>query len=112
MKPKLSLDAVLKDFFQNKERLADLLNATLLESDPFIRPDMVETMDSDSSSLVEVGRGRFNTAKRVRDKLFCIRMDNGTKVSIGLEFQSSVDYRMVLRIFFYTYDFFSREEKL
>ena len=112
MKPKLSLDAVLKDFFQNKERLADLLNATLLEGEPFIRPDMVETMDSDSSSLVEIERGRFNTAKRQRDKLFCIRMDNGTKVSIGLEFQSSVDYRMVLRIFFYTYDFFSREEKL
>ena len=68
MKSKLSFDVVHKDFFQNKERLANLLNATLLEGEPFIRPDRVETMDSDSSSLVEVERGRFNTAKRLRNR--------------------------------------------
>lgn len=68
--PTLSLDAVLKDFFQSKERLADLLNAALL---------MVETIDSDSSSLIEVDYGRFNTTKRLRDKLFRIRLDDDIK---------------------------------
>lgn len=112
MKPKLSLDAVLKDFFQRKERLADLLNAALLEGNPFIRPDMVEIMDSDSSSVVEVEEGHFTTGKRQRDKLFYIHLHDDKGFIIGLEFQSTVDYRMVLRILYYICDTLAREEKL
>ena len=110
--PALSLDAVLKDFFQRKERLTDLLNAALLEGELFIRPDMVETMDSDSSSLVELEEGRFHTAKRLRDKLHCIRIKKGERFIIGTEFQSTVDYRMILRMLYYICDTLSREEKL
>lgn len=111
-KPNISLNAVLKDFFQRKERVADLLNVVLLKGDPFISADMVETMDSDSSSVVEIEDGHFTTGKRQRDKLVRIGFEDGTKVSFGLEFQSTVDYDMIFRIFFYTNDFLSREQKL
>lgn len=111
-KPNISLDAVLKDFFQRKERVADLLNVVLLKGDPFISADMVETKDSDSSSVVEIEDGHFTTGKRQRDKLFRIGFEDGTKASFGLEFQSTVDYDMILKIFFYTNDFLSREQKL
>ena len=112
MGSRVSLDAVLKDFFQRKEKVADLLNAVLFDGDGLIRYDMVETMDSDSSSVIEIEKGSFITGKRQRDKLVCIRLEDGDRISLGLEFQSTVDYDMILRIFFYTSDFLSREQKL
>ena len=110
-KPKVSLDAVLKDFFQDRERLADLLNAALMEGNPFISSDMVETMDSDSSSVAEVEEGCFATGRRQRDKVSRIRLAEDKSFIVGVEFQSTVDYRMVLRILYYICDTLAREEK-
>ena len=85
-------DLYQSDFYEDKNRFADVFNGVLFDGREVMKPEEVETEDS-----VMVSHWGKNDGKKVIcDK---VRKWRGRYVSIMvLENQSYVDYRMVLRV--------------
>ena len=84
-------DLYQNDFYEDKERFADLFNGVFFGGREIMKPDELETEDS-----VMVKNGEEEGKKVICDK---IRKWKGRYVSVMvLESQSYVDYRMVLRV--------------
>ena len=85
-------DLYQSDFYEDKERFADVFNGALFDGREVMKPEELETEDSVTVSISDTGSGK----KVICDK---IRKWKGRFVSIMvLENQSYVDYRMVLRV--------------
>ena len=85
-------DLYQSDFYEDKERFADVFNGVLFSGREVMKPEELEAEDS---VLVSI-RGRKSGKKVICDK---IRKWKGRYVSVMvLENQSYVDYRMVLRV--------------
>ena len=85
-------DLYQSDFYEDKERFADVFNGVLFEGREVMKPEELETEDS---VMVSAGDSR-SEKKVICDK---IRKWKGRFVSVMvLENQSYVDYRMVLRV--------------
>ena len=95
MKDKLNTDVLLKEFWRNNERFADLFNTFLFNSEMILQPDCLQELDTDVSSVIEL-KGHTQTISRMRDlvKKTCNGMDF---VICGIENQNKVDYSMPLR---------------
>ena len=52
-KQDLKPDTVLKNYWNNKEQFADLFNAALFQGRPVIRPEELEDLDTEESSILE-----------------------------------------------------------
>ena len=52
-KQDLKPDTVLKNYWNNKEQFADLFNAALFDGRPVIRPEELEDVDTEESSILE-----------------------------------------------------------
>jgi len=50
-KQDLKPDTVLKNYWNNKEQFADLFNAALFDGRPVIRPEELEDVDTEESSI-------------------------------------------------------------
>ena len=46
-------DVVLKKYWENKERFSDFFNAVLFDGKTVIRPEELEDLDTDESSILE-----------------------------------------------------------
>ena len=85
-------DLYQSDFYEDKNRFADVFNGVLFDGREVMKPEELETEDSVMASY----RGKNNGKKIICDK---VRKWKGRYVSIMvLENQSYVDYRMVLRV--------------
>ena len=84
-------DHVIKDFFRNPKRFADLMNALLFSGQDVMKPNELQRLDSS-----EIVVGDFFSKERRRDAIMLwTRKDY--QVIMTLEAQSQVDYTMVSR---------------
>lgn len=49
----LKPDTVLKDYWRDNERFADLFNAVLFDGEPVIQPEELEDVDTEESYVLE-----------------------------------------------------------
>ena len=50
---KLKPDTILKNYWSNNEQFADLFNAVLFDGKQMIKPDELEEMDTEESTILE-----------------------------------------------------------
>lgn len=104
-KQDLKPDVVLKNYWEDNEQFADLFNAVLFKGKPLIKPEELEDMDSDESSILE-HKEYVKTFKIARDniKLRKKSVAYGVQLSIlGLESQEHIHYAMPMRVMGYDY---------
>ena len=95
-KSKTKPDTVLKDFWRDNARFADLFNALLFDGEGVIKPEELEESDTDVSALLKFS-GYAETVQKVLDVVK--KSVNGIDfVMLGLENQQLVHYGMPLRI--------------
>ena len=88
-------DAVLKNFWKDNARFADLFNAVLFDGEQKLRPEDLKEADVDLSSILKFN-GYVETIQRLRDvvKKTAYGMDF---VIWGIENQQKIHYAMPLR---------------
>lgn len=92
---KVKPDAILKTFWRNNERFADLFNAVLFEGQQVVEPEALTESDTDLSSLLKMN-GHAETIQKVFDVVK--KTAYGVDFVIwGLENQDNVHYAMPLR---------------
>lgn len=93
---KLKPDTVLKKFWRNNERFADLFNAVLFDGETVIQPDVLEEVDTDISAVLKLG-SYSGTLQKILDvvKKSAYGVDF---LILGLENQQNIHYAMPLRI--------------
>lgn len=94
-KNKLKPDIVLKNFWRNNARFADLFNGSLFGGEKVLNPDLLQEADTDVSSILKFN-GHAETLGRLLDvvKKSTYGVDF---VILGLEDQMKVHYAMPLR---------------
>lgn len=95
-KNKIKTDTVLKEFWRDNERFADLFNAALFNGRPVIRPEELEESDTELSSILRLDDS-METVQRILD-VVKKRMSGVDLVILGLENQQRVHYGMPLRV--------------
>lgn len=92
---KVKPDAILKTFWRNNERFADLFNAVLFDGQQVIEAEALTEADTDLSSLLKMN-GHAETIQKVFDVVK--KTAYGVDFVIwGLENQDNVHYAMPLR---------------
>ena len=92
---KVKPDAILKTFWRNNERFADLFNAVLFDGQQVIEAEALTAADTDLSSLLKMN-GHAETIQKVFDVVK--KTAYGVDFVIwGLENQDNVHYAMPLR---------------
>ncbi len=86
---------ILKDFWDDKERFADLFNAALFDGKQVLKPENLEDTGTDKSSVVKIGP-YVDTVKRVFD-VVKKTSDGIDFVIFGIENQQKIHYAMPLR---------------
>ena len=94
-KNQVKADTILKNFWRNNERFADLFNAVLFEGRRMIDPEALAEADTDVSSILKFN-GHAETLQRILDvvKKSAYGVDF---VILGLENQQRINYAMPLR---------------
>lgn len=94
-------DTVLKEFFRDNERFADIFNAVFFQGEEKIKADDLEEVDTDISHILSFKQLAISI-KHTRD--IAKKFVNGVLfVILGTEFQSHIDYGMPVRIMGYDY---------
>lgn len=95
LKTKITPDTILKNFWKDNQRFADLFNACFFNGDSKLNPDDLTEVDTDISSLLHF-HGYAETVKRIVDvvKKSAYGVDF---VILGIENQSKIHYAMPLR---------------
>lgn len=92
---KVKSDTILKNFWKDNERFADLFNAYLFQGKKVIRSEDLTEVDTDISSLIKLN-GHVETIQKIIDVVK--RSANGVDyVILGIENQSKIHYAMPLR---------------
>ena len=88
-------DTVLKTFWKNNQRFADLFNTVLFEGNPILKPNDLREVDTDVSSIINYN-GHADTVQRILDIV--------RKTAYGIDFiiwslenQEKIHYAMPLR---------------
>ena len=88
-------DVVLKDFWKDNERFADLFNAVLFDGEQKLHPEDLKEADVDLSSVLKFN-GHIETLQRLRDVVK--KTAYGVDFVIwGIENQQRIHYAMPLR---------------
>ena len=66
IKSKITPDTILKNFWKNNNRFADLFNACFFDGNPKLNPDDLTEVDTDISSLLQF-HGYAETVKKIVD---------------------------------------------
>ena len=92
---KVKPDTILKNFWKDNERFADLFNAALFGGEQVINPNDLSEVDTDVSSLIKFN-GHAETIQKVLDVVK--KTAYGVDFVIwGLENQAKIHYAMPLR---------------
>ena len=92
---KIKADTILKNFWKNNERFADLFNAALFEGEPVLKAEDLSEVDTDVSSLL-----KFNSHAETVQKILDVVKKTAYGVDFviwGLESQQKIHYAMPLR---------------
>lgn len=97
---KLKPDTVLKNYWSDNGRFADLFNAVLFNGEQKISPDELEDADTEESTVLE-NREYAESIRASRD-VIKIQKASGTLgvqlVMYGLENQERIHYAMPMRV--------------
>ena len=94
-------DTLLKDFWSDNDRFADLVNTYLSKN--FVNPDELTELDTDMSVILEHD-DHIDFSKGARDLIKTVKVSKKTGACfliIGIENQCYIDYTMPVRAFFY-----------
>lgn len=93
-------DVILKSFWRDNARFADLFNSTVFEGKQVLQPDMLAEIDTDVSGTIQTGNNDYISLNRNRDVM--------KKTAMGVEFaivavenQMKVHYGAPLRTMLY-----------
>ena len=93
-KNKVKPDTILKNFWKDNRRFADLFNTVLFNSDPVLKPSDLKEVDTDVSSIIKFN-GHIETVQRILDVVR--KTAFGVDFIIwGLENQEKIHYAMPL----------------
>ena len=88
-------DTILKNFWKNNQRFADLFNTVLFEGTPILKPSDLKEVDTDVSSIIKFNN-HADTVQRILDVV--------RKTAYGIDFiiwslenQEKIHYAMPLR---------------
>ncbi|NDO51047.1 transposase [Lachnospiraceae bacterium MD335] len=107
----LKPDVILKNYWSNKEQFADIFNAVLFEGRQLIRPEELEDIDTEESTVLE-HRKYAQSISAARD---CIKISKKSLtygvelVMLGLENQEHVHYAMPMRLWGYDYGTYKKQ---
>lgn len=88
-------DTILKTFWKNNQRFADLFNTVLFEGNPVLKPNDLQEVDTDVSSIIKFN-GHAEIVQRILDVVR--KTAYGVDFIIwGLENQEKIHYAMPLR---------------
>lgn len=92
-------DVILKDFWRQNERFADLFNAVIFRGKQVIKPEDLTERDTDMSGIIQFKDYR-KTLERTRDVVK--KMAYGVEFAVlGIESQQKIHYAMPLRTMLY-----------
>lgn len=95
----MNTDILLKDFWRDNERFADLFNTILFYGEKVLDPKSLQEMDTDVSGAIEL-KGYNQTISRSRDVIK--KTANGVDFIVcGIENQDNIHYAMPLRTMIY-----------
>lgn len=92
---KVKQDTILKNFWKNNDRFADLFNTFLFNGEEILKPDDLTEVDTDVPSMLKFN-GHAETVQKILDvvKKTAYGIDF---MILGLENQSHIHYAMPLR---------------
>jgi hypothetical protein len=94
-----STDVILKEFWRQNDRFADLFNAVVFSGKNVIHPESLQEMDTDLSGRIQFSKYE-ETVVRIRDVVK--KTAYGVEfVVLGIESQKKVHYAMPLRTLLY-----------
>ena len=110
-KQKLKPDTILKNYWANNEQFADLFNAVLFKGKQMIKPEELEDVDTEESSILEhkeyaesLSASRDNIKVQKRSTKYGIEL-----VLLGLESQQHIHYAMPMRVMGYDYGAYKKQ---
>lgn len=110
-KRELKPDIVVKNYWRNNEQFADFFNAVLFDGEQLIKPDELEDVDTEESSILEhreyaesIGASRDNVKIRKKSTLYGVEL-----VMLGMEGQEHIHYAMPMRIMGYDYGTYRKQ---
>lgn len=107
----LKPDIVLKNYWNDNEQFADLFNAVLFEGKQVIKPEELEDVDTEESSVLE-HREYAESIKASRDNIKVQKKSSvyGVQfVLLGLEGQEHIHYAMPMRVMGYDYGSYKKQ---
>ncbi len=96
---KVKTDVILKEFWRQNDRFADLFNAVVFQGKQVLRPEDLHEMDTDMSGIIRF-RNYEESLVRTRDVVKKTAYGVGFAV-LGIESQQKIHYAMPLRTMLY-----------
>lgn len=110
-KQDLKPDIVVKNYWRNNEQFADFFNAVLFDGEQMIKPEELEDMDTEESSVLEhrdytesIGAARDNVKIRKKSTAYDVEL-----VMLGMEGQEHIHYAMPMRVMGYDYGTYKKQ---
>lgn len=110
-KQELKPDIVVKNYWRNNEQFADFFNAVLFDGEQVIKPDELEDIDTEESSVLEhkeyaesIGASRDNVKIRKKSTRYDVEF-----VILGMEGQEHIHYAMPMRVMGYDYGTYKKQ---
>lgn len=107
----LKPDIALKNYWRDNDRFADFFNAVLFQGKQIIRPDELEDLDTEESSIIEhkkytesIQASRDTIKIRKKSTAFGIEF-----VMLGKESQAHIHYAMPMRVMGYDYAAYKKQ---
>ena len=107
----LKPDTVLKNYWSDNEQFADIFNAVLFEGKQVIKPEELENLDTEESSVLE-HRNYAESIKASRDNIKVSKKSTAYGVEfvmLGLESQERIHYAMPMRVMGYDYATYKKQ---
>ncbi len=108
---KLQADIVVKNYWSNNEQFADFFNAVLFDGEQVIRPDELEDLDTEESSVFghrqyieSIRAARDNVKIRKKSTAYDVEL-----VMLGMEGQERIHYAMPMRVMGYDYATYKKQ---
>ena len=108
---KLKADIVLKNYWRDNAHFADFFNAVLFDGRQIIKPDELESEDTEVSFISE-HKERLETIEVSRDVVKIHKrsaMQGVELVLLGMEAQEHIHYAMPMRVMGYDYSAYRRQ---
>lgn len=107
----LKPDIILKNYWSSNEQFADFFNAVLFDGEQVIKPDELEDVDTEESTISE-HREYAESIKASRDTIKVQKKSSAYGVQfvmLGMEGQEHIHYAMPMRVMGYDYGTYKKQ---